>query len=227
MLNLKSDFSLMTKHKPDFSSMTKSQIASYIWDYYKIPILVGIFLFCSLVSSVYKHVTAKEAVLDVIMVNSTSSYEGDMGSNDFISYLGLDPEEYGVQANTSFRLAFDEKHYSEDYYVIQTLIATLTEGDIDVFGGTTNVFTDFAMEGYFADLRDYYTEEELAAHESILVYTTEIDSGKTYPCGFSLGDSAWNERYYYFGSDCQFGILFNADDPETAKEFLSFALSYQ
>ena len=226
MLKYKPDFSFMNTHKPDFSKMSKSKIAGYIWDYYKVPILISLVILSSLVSSIYKHVTAKEPVLDVIMINSTSSYDGDMGSNDFVSHLGLDPKEYGVQAYTSFRLGFDEKHYADDFNVIQTLIVRLTEGDIDVFGGTPQAFQEFAMEGYFSDLRSYFTEDELAALEPILVYTTERETGLTYPCGFSLGDSKWNKTYYYFSGDCQFGIMFNADQAATAKAFLTYAINY-
>ena len=106
------------------------------------------------------------------------------------------------------------------------MIVRLTEGDLDIFGGTTQAFQEFAMEGYFADLRNYYSEAELNALEPLLVYTTERESGNTYPCGFSLGDSAWNKRYYYFSGDCQLGIMFNADDTATAKEFLDYAINY-
>lgn len=214
------------KRKPDFSSMSKKQIIEYVWDYYKIPIIIFIFIICSLISSLYKNITAKKSILELIMVNSTSSYDGAMGSDDFIVQQGLDPKKYEIHATSSFRMSLSEENYAEDYYVIQTLIARLTEGDVDVFGGTPEVFKEFAMEGYFADLRDYYTEEELAAYESLLVYTIHPDTQETYPCGFNLGDSAWNERYYYFDGDCQFGILFNADNADTSKNFLTYAITY-
>ena len=147
------------KDKLNFSSMTKKQIIEYIWDYYKIPIIIFIFAICSLISFLYKNITSKDSILEIIMVNSTSSYDGDMGSDDFITRQGLDPEKYEIHATTSFRMSFSEEDYADDYYVIQTLIARLTEGDVDVFGGTPEVFMEFAMEGYFADLRDYFTEE--------------------------------------------------------------------
>lgn len=214
------------KYKPDFKTMSAGQIINYIWDYYKIPIICLLFAIISFISFIYKTITSKEAILDVILVNSTSSYEGSMGLEDFILQEGLDPDKYEVHANSSFRLSFKEETYADDYYVVQTLIARLTNGDIDIFGSNPEVFAEYAKEGYFVDLRDVFSEEELSAHESILVYTKANDSDTVYPCGFDLGYSAWNERYFFFNGECQFGILYNADDCETAKAFLDFAVNY-
>lgn len=116
--------------------------------------------------------------------------------------------------------------YIWDYYTLQSLIARLTSGDIDVFSAPSDIFEPYSLEGYFMDIRDIFTEEELHKYEKYLVYTTDLETNTTYPCAFDFTNHPWITRHNYYSGSCQFGILYNCSNIEQAKSFLSFILNY-
>lgn len=84
----------------------------------------------------------------------------------------------------------------------------------------SNIFTDSASEGYFSDLKDIFTEEELSLYEEFLVFTTDPETNVTYPCAFDLSNNSWIKEYNYYDGNCYFGILYNCPNLGITKDFL-------
>lgn len=211
--------------RPNFKEMTNKKKLEYIWDYYKFFIIGSIFIIYVLSSTIYNHLTEKECLLKIIMVNGSLPYDGAIFADDFLLGQGFNPETQEIVVS-SLGISFTEKTYQQDYYTMQSLIARLTSGDIDIMSAPSDIFKDFAYEGYFTDLRIIFSEEELSSLKNYLVYTTNPDTNESYPCGFDLTDNTWIKKYGYYQDNCQFGILYNVSHLETAKNFLLYILNY-
>ena len=211
--------------RPNFKEMTTKKKIEYIWDYYKVGILCSIFAIYVISSAIYDHITEKECLLKLIMINGNIPYDGAIFADDFLQEQELDPNTQEVVVS-SVGLGLTKETYQQDYYAIQALIVRLTSGNIDIMSAPSDIYKDYAKEGYYAKLTDIFTPEELANYNDLLIYTTDEITNETYPCGFDLSDNPWIQKYGYYSTDCQFGIIYNAPHQELAKEFLLFLLNY-
>ena len=211
--------------KANFQEMTSKKKIEYIWDYYKVPIFCIIFGIYVLGSSLYNHFTEKECLLKIAMVNGNIPYDGAIFADDFLQEQNLDPKQQEIVVS-SVHLGLSEKTYQQDYYSVQALIVRLTSGSIDIMSAPADVLKDYANEGYYANLNEIFTPDELAPYKELLVFATDSETNETYPCAFDLSNSPWIDKYSYYSGDCQFGIIYNSTHMELAKEFLLFILNY-
>lgn len=197
----------------------------YIWDYYKLWIIGGIFAICSIISAIYQYATAKDTLLQLILVNSSLSYEESIFAEDYLTEHGYSTDEYELIAS-SVEFKMTETSYQEDYYTLQALVARMTSGDIDIFSAPSDLFAPYATEGYLMDLSTVFSEEELLTYGALLVYTTDEITQKTYPCAFDFTDNAWMKTHGYYTGSCHMGILYNSANVEQVKQFLTYILTY-
>ena len=125
--------------KPNFKNMTYKKKLEYIWDYYKFVILGSIFIIYLLGSIIYNNITEKDCLLKLIMVNGSMPYNGAIFANDFLLEEGFNPETQEIVVS-SLGLSLTEKTYQQDYYTMQSLIARLTSGDIDIMSAPSDIF---------------------------------------------------------------------------------------
>ena len=196
----------------------------YIWDYYKFWIIGGIFLLSTLFSSVYRHFTAKDCLLKLIMVNGVVSTAEPIVAEDYLTARGYDTNDYEIIAS-SVEIKMTEESYQDDYYNTQSLIVRITSGDIDIVSAPADIFKPYQEEGYLMNLEEIFTKDELAQYDNI-VYTTDLDTNITYPCAFDFSENAWMKEHRYYNGSCQFGILYNCQNTEQAKDFLLYILNY-
>ena len=211
--------------RPNFKEMTTKKKIEYIWDYYKVIILCSIFAIYAIGSAIYNHVTEKECMLKLIMINGNIPYDGAIFADDFLQEQELNPETQEIVVS-SIGLGLTNETYQEDYNTTQALIVRLTSGNIDIMSAPSEIYKDYAKEGYYHNLNDIFTPDELARYEDLLVFTTDSVTNETYPCGFDLSNSTWIDKYGYYSGDCQFGIIYNCTHIELAREFLLFVLNY-
>lgn len=211
--------------KVNLKAMSGKQKLEYIWDYYKIAIIFSIIAIYAVISGVYNYVTEKECIMNIIMVNGSIPYDGAIFADEFLQTQGYDPKSHEIVVS-SVGLSLTESTYQQDYYTVQALIARLTSGKIDMMSATPEIFKEYATEGYFANLNDIFTEEELALYQDSLVFTTDLETSETYPCAFSFTNSSWIKEHGYYSQECQFGILYNCDNITDAKNLLLYILNY-
>lgn len=209
--------------KPKFKEMNTKKKIEYIWDYYKVIILCSIFAIYAIGSAIYNHVTEKECLLKLIMINGNIPYDGAIFADDFLQEQDLKPDTQEIVVS-SIGLGLTNETYQEDFNTTQALIVRLTSGNIDIMSAPSDIYKDYAKEGYYSNLNDIFTPDELARYEDLLVFTTDSVTNETYPCGFDLSNSRWIDKYGYYSGDCQFGIIYNCTHTELAKEFLLFIL---
>ena len=197
----------------------------YIWDYYKFWIIGGVFLLSTLCSSAYRSFTAKDCLLKLIMVNGVVSLSESIVAEDYLLARGYDTKEYEI-VSSSVEIKMTDESIQEDYYNMQSLIVRITSGDIDIFSAPADIFKPYLEEGYLMNLEEIFTESELAQFENI-VYTTDPATNTTYPCAFDFSENAWIKKHEYYNGSCQFGILYNCQNTEQAKDFLLYILNYE
>jgi len=208
----------MEKRTP-FKELSKQDKASYIWDYYKWPIIIGI-VAIMLISSVVKSITThKDPNLAVIMINSQSK-----DSTVFEEMLSSFQDNNLVLLNAN--LSFNEEGNSTGFYLDDTVLsAQLNSETYDLFFGNGGKYEYCASEGYMIDLSTVLPEEVFdSIPKDHLLYTTVGDRIEAYPCAVLLDNCNKLEDYYPDGP-FYCGILYNDPNPGAAAKVIEILLS--
>ena len=189
---------------------------------------IGIVLVLAIIiiSLIHHYATLKESVLDLLFLNATNTYENPAGFDEFLTEQGFDMDKQTITLTTSLSFPLEEGSFQSDYYSTQALAAMFAAGDLDVFAAPKQIYNDFASAGYVADLRFLFTEEELAPYQDILIYTTDAETGETFPSAFDLTGNRWLSKYAYYSDGYYLAVTANTDTPELTKEFFFYVLNY-
>ncbi len=195
----------------------------YFWEYYKVHTIVTICSAAALISIVYSIVTQKDSALDVVMVNAYFQMDLDTEAlcADFEQYAQVDTAEYQAVITTNMDINYEEtEQYS--YANLQKLTAMAAAHSLDVVI-CDDAFIDHNMgTGIFYDLREYFTEEELAKYEDRLIYRDLSEDGMgEIPIGIDVRDSK------YMISDqipAWYCIISTSQNIDNAKLFLEYML---
>lgn len=210
--------------KTDFKALTTKAKIQYIWDYYRWHIIITILAIAFIISTIHHYATYREPILNVIMINCNDTLEADSsGFDEFSEKYGYDPVEDPIALNAS--LVFANGDLSSDYTNQQVLSALVAAGDQDLFFGSGDVYLDYANEGALKDLSTVLSAETLEKYQEHLLYVTDEETGKEYPCAIELTDNAWITKNHYYTS-CYYGIFVGSPNEEIVKEFSEFLLSY-
>lgn len=165
----------------------------YIWDYYKLPIIIGIFVVIFIAVFVKDLISNNKPVyLDAVALNTILDYDYDSDmATDMAKYAGIDPKEYRVVIDTSMQIDL-ERNTQIGMASEQKMLALFTAGEIDVMMAPEAVSNFYAAEGAFSDIRTILTDDEIKAFTDAgypLYYTTY--EGQTFPAGFYISDSEY------------------------------------
>ena len=150
------------KEKKEFKSF--GELAEYIWDYYKWGIIAGVFVLICVISFVREKKNAGENVLSVFVVNPTALQSSEVFARGLDEGLGVD----GKKEYIDFSAMSTENEYG--YVNQQTLVVRLAANTVDATVMEYSRFYMYAVNGGYADLRTYFTEEQLATLEGALWY---------------------------------------------------------
>ncbi|MGN1181212.1 MAG: hypothetical protein ACI4SD_08350 [Suilimivivens sp.] len=148
--------------------MTFKEKLAYFWYYYKVHTIVTIIVIIALVSYIHALVTAKDYNFYGIMLNS-SSLDGDALETSFGEYAGLDLENYECFIDTLSTLSYQSQS-EYDLATFQKMIALVQTKDLDVLVTDPQVFYNFSFNSMMMDLRNVFSEEELAGYEGKIYY---------------------------------------------------------
>ncbi len=150
---------------------TTKQKISYIWDYYKWHIMIPIIVVIALISYIVNIVTRPDIILNGVMLNIhniESAGPGEILLPDFYKEQKVDTKEEEINLNSSLHYSVD--NLNTNYQTMQVLMAWLSADQLDFVTGDATSLTDLAYKDYFTDLRDYFTEDELAKYEPYFLY---------------------------------------------------------
>ncbi len=174
----------------------------YIWDYYKIHIIVGIFVVIFLAVFVKDWINnSKPVYLNVVALNTVLDYNSDFDPEaDLAAYAGIDPEEERVVFDTSMRIDL-ESNTQIGMASEQKILALFTAEEIDVMMAPEAIANFYAKEDAFVDIRTYLSDAEIKAlsDRGYPVYYATCE-GQTIPAGFYLNNSAYLKRISEHGT---------------------------
>ena len=165
-MSLREDFE---KEKKKLSRLSFGGKLQYIFDYYKFWIL-GVVVLIGLVWSVgstilHNKPTGFYAMLLNAGGSDLSGQADEAAGAAFAEAAGLDDGKYKIIVDTS--ATFNPNDQSQFSMAQNAKIAALYQShDIDVMVADPGVFTYYALNGSFVDLRDVLDDETLAAYEA-------------------------------------------------------------
>ncbi len=157
------------ERKAVFENGTLKQKALYIWDYYKWHIIIPIAVVSFIVWYIVHIITAPDKLFEGVLLNAygteTSALTEDM-INDYYEEKKINPKDLEASLNTSIYYTVGEYNYE----TIQCLMSWRAAGVLDFLVGDVTSISDLAYKGYFIDLRDVLTSEQLEQLEPYFLY---------------------------------------------------------
>ena len=228
------------QQKDKFRQMDMKQKLQYIWDYYKWPILITLFVIILLSSFIHDRVTAKKDVLYVVMLDSAAQTAGDSDMlDDFSGTLSdFDPDKEELFLDATINT---EGNGSIGYTYMQKVLAQYNIGSIDVTIAPRETIEKFAEFQAFGDLRDLLPKDlydEILSSGREILYTDYEDPATgeikhDIPIAVNISDSEpilkgftdiEGNRQDYFESDCYIAISPNTSYLEHSIAFLRYML---
>ena len=218
----------------------------YIWDYYKLPIVVLCILLYILGDSLYGHFTHKEKILYTALVNvSASDSLTEQLSTGFLDSLDQDTSKTTMQLYTGLYLTDDETNpYHEYTYASRMKILASIDGkQLDVVLMNKEAFDAFSQNGYLCDLEELLSSEDVDLYNRLkphLVTNTvilednstdlQLDPSITYqavteehPFGLDLSQTSMISDAG-FSDIVYLGIIANSPRTEEAIDYVRYLL---
>ncbi len=150
---------------------TTKQKISYIWDYYKWHIIIPLTAIIVIASTIVNLVTAPDILLNGIMLNIYKTESQSSPANlleDFYKEQEIDQKEEEINLNSNLYYTLDD--LSTNYQTMQVLSTWISADQLDFITGDATSLNDLAYKGYFTDLRNYFSEDQLANYEPYFLY---------------------------------------------------------
>lgn len=162
----------MNNTKKVLKNGTPQEKAEYIWEYYKVPILIFLFLLFIIGSLIHSKMTAKDYLLHGVFLNSLAeSSTVEEFENDYLSEHPIDTQSEDIFFDTSIYYNPDNDTDTTSYQSIQVLSARIAAGELDFMIGELSVlYEHFCYSDYFIDLSEVLTEEQLEYYEPYFLY---------------------------------------------------------
>lgn len=175
----------------------------YIWDYYKLLlIIIGIILYI-FIYILYRHFSYKDTILytALVNVNAGENLTEQLGKG-FMEVMDLNTSSNKLQIYSGLYLTDDENNpYHEYTYASQLKILASIDGEsLDVVLMDKEAFDAFSQNGYLCNLDELFTEEYAAFYEDIKTFVVDniyIEEDNSFELIFdsSIPYSAVTEEY--------------------------------
>lgn len=209
--------------------MTFSQKISYIWEYYKLHIIIttaAILLLVSIGRVIYRNIKY-ESIFSCAMVNSLlSSSEENYIIEEFGNYINIDKEHETLTFDSGYIFMWNNSSYSDTNYTSRMKVASaLAARNIDIFLADETYIVSAALETQLYDLSEVLPEDIYRQVEDYLFYT-EGEDGEKHAYAVNLSTSPLTETVLY-QEPPYYAIVVNTQHFDTAIEFLKFALELE
>ncbi len=201
----------------------------YYFYYYKWIILV------ILAAALFIYFIAKSIISNqkpiyltgVFMNSNTSSGHEALMEQAFADYYGIDLQTYSIDFDYSLGYNIEDPTDSLSTYTPPKMVA-YSEGRVgDFVLCDTETFDFFAGSGYFADLSEIVTPEQLSRYQDFFYYFDAGDGRGSIPVAVRLEDTQLlHSMSCYRGmDDIYFSVFYNSQHKDHALDFLEFICS--
>ncbi len=156
--------------KEKWAMLHGSQKIRYIWDYYKLPILIVCIVLYVIGYSFYRSATKKDVLLYAALVNvSAGDSFKEQIRDDFLSELQGDPKKEKIQLYDNWYLTDDpaSEYHQYTYATRMKVLASIDSQELDVVLMNREAFDAFAQNGYLCDLDELLGEKDPDLHEEL------------------------------------------------------------
>ena len=193
----------------------------YFWDYYKIHVMITVFLACMFGSILHTIVSQKETLLSVALINAFPNTEDALLMEDFENYLGLNRKKQQVLIDSTYYLDDDSTSpYATTYS--QKFSTNAMTGKLDVVLADIRNFEFYGNQGLFQDLSLILSKEMLDMYQDSLYYVDHPydETSNLVPIGIQINSAPKIGTFAcYPGAEAYYGIV-------TDTERIDYAISY-
>lgn len=195
-----------------FRELEPHRRMEFIWDYYKLPILVTASIIVLLLGAV-SNIGRGEICLYAVLVNADENVESPV-FDELLKLGGAQEDGRTVSVVSNYKLGGE---FSEVYdaQTLQVLAAEFSIGDLDLFGANEEVFRSYAELDAFLDLSLFIDKALLERHRENL-YTYSNSDGVEIVGGIRLREGSPIHRAGYYSGDVIFGVAARAEHMDEA-----------
>ena len=206
--------------------MTFGQKVEHIWSYYKIHFLLVLIFAVAFTGILVSVLSKKEPIASGIMVNISISTEGyNYLTEDYFEKLGGAENDQEVRLDyTQFENLTMATDVEANYNAAMVVIARVSGGLLDYM-----LLDQYAMEFYlnqdvYMDLREFFTEEELAQMQDKIVQAREEGSEETWVAAVDITDIPFVQKNISVkdGGKVYFALSGSAKDPALCRDIWNY-----
>ena len=211
--------------------MTFGEKLEYIWEYYKVHIIITalvIFFTVSIIKVVYNNIKYEEIFHCAVVNSIMSGSEEDYIREGFGEYLEIDEEHDLLTFDSSYMFLWDEISYNTSdvtYTSRMKVAAALGARTIDVFVADTTYIESGAPETQFHDLSEVLPADLYAVVEPNIIYA-EDENGVSRPFAINISGTHLDKEVFYQEPPC-LAIVSNTQHLDAAIEFVKYAFEVE
>ncbi|MFI3213314.1 MAG: hypothetical protein R3Y24_08215 [Eubacteriales bacterium] len=196
----------------------------YFLDYYKFH-TIGVLLALILVTFFIRDIMAqKDSAMYAIYINGFPNVESEEFMEGFSEYIGINTDKEETILEDNFYLSEED---TSEYTManVQKLVALAAAGSLDVIVADEYYFNQYGAQGFFHDLRDVLSQEQIAQYEDLFVYIDidDDDSDEAIPIGICVTDASKIVSTESFpNADCYFSVVASSTHIENAIAYLDY-----
>lgn len=205
-----------------------SDKAVYLLQYYGFKALLVVAVVGVAAFLIIQHFVQKQPAMTIMAVNAIQMADNPVEKsdyyNDFLNENGIDTSRNEVVVSSGFG-ASPDKDDSVSTQNIQMIQNRFMTQSVDVFLSDYDFFYSMGEFDYFADVREYLSDEELETYKNRIVYVKSVETGTEYPVGIQLSDNAWIDRTKWYPDGCVIGIAAGSQNRNLAEAFVDQVLN--
>ena len=151
---------------------------SYFWTYYKAYFIVAVLIAALVSTFVFKRkepeIILSGSMLNVFVKTDQASPEEKI-ANEFRKYYEYDPRKKSIELNTAlFYVANSKNETYENYQTMQSLLTKTAVGKLDFITGDIQTMLELTYNGFFFDLREVLSKEQIEKFEPYILYADKF-----------------------------------------------------
>lgn len=217
------------KTKEALAPMTWRERFDYLWTYYKTAVIIT-FIFVFLIGYMFfGMLTGKEILLGGIHANVELTDTGRSHITDAFFQLreGNAKEEEISLLDVALTELKDDEYFEMNYYYLQAVLTRVGAQQVDYILADKVAMQIFMTQDIYMDLRELFTEAQLAEMEERLIYFQPVDQDEKptedrYPVAVDVSGLPFFEEFCDSKEPIYFSVAVNAPNTDAVKAFWDY-----
>lgn len=201
----------------------------HLWEYYKWVLVVLAVVATILYITIVGYSNARvEGLFYGEVVNLSFDTEGvEYLSTDFLEHLDGVEGDQKVSVYMSNLIVGNDSTYDNYYAPLMRTSSEISNKTLDYLLTDSAALSVYFNEEILLDLRQLFTEEELAQMGDNLVYVLYEETGEKIPMAINVTDSAFVTSRLNHKTTVYLSFVANTERLETCKVFYDYLMAYQ